>query len=248
MNLLLFSASELTPCNTLTLTDDRRLQHLTKVKRVRLGDQLDVGMTNGTMGIAEVVHCQPQEITLSVNLQKAPPPALPLTLLIGLPRPKMLKRILQSAIALGVKEIYLINSVKVEKSFWLSPLLEPKALQEQMVLGLEQAKDTVLPNIHLKKRFKPFVEDELPNILQNMTTTANGSHQALIAHPGDYQPCPADIQSSCTLAIGPEGGFTSYEVEKLQIAGFKPVQMGQRILRVETAVPALTHRLFGSHI
>lgn len=248
MNLLLFAAHELSPHQTLEITDSRRLDHLLKIKRVKERDYLEAGLENGLMGTAQVLQSSQEKITLKVELANPPPTTLPLTLLIGLPRPKMLKRILQSTIALGVKDIYLINSVKVEKSFWLSPLLEPEALHEQMVLGLEQAKDTQFPNIYLKKRFKPFVEDELPSLLKRQSDAAKGNHRALIAHPGGYPPCPADLSGACTLAIGPEGGFIPYEVEKLQDAGFDPVQMGPRILRVETAVPALTHRLFGGAI
>ena len=105
-----------------------------------------------------------------------------------------------------------------------------------MLLGLEQARDTVLPDIILAKRFKPFVEDELPAMAANT--------RGLIAHPGDFPECPRALSEPVTLAIGPEGGWIPYEVELLSKAGLSPMQLGERILRVETAVPALLARLF----
>ena len=69
-----------------------------------------------------------------------------------------------------------------------------------------------------------------------------GGHHA--GHPGDYPACPRAVSEAVTLAIGPEGGWIPYEVDKLQEAGLAPVQLGERILRVETAVTALLARLF----
>ena len=89
--------------------------------------------------------------------------------------------------------------------------------------GLQQARDTILPAVRCARLFKPFVEDELPAMI--------GNGAALVAHPGVAAPCPVALNRDCTLAIGPEGGFTAYEVEKLQQAGLQPVQMGERILQ-----------------
>ena len=107
-------------------------------------------------------------------LRNTPPP-LPLTLILAMPRPKMLRRTLQSISSLGVKQIYLINSARVEKSFWQTPFLGDEALQNELLLGLEQARDTVMPEIYQRKLFKPFVEDELSEII--------GNSQAYVAHP-----------------------------------------------------------------
>ena len=236
MNLLLLEPADFTSDLRVTL-GGRRLQHLLAIQRVSEGATLRVGLVNGQMGEATVLRLTPQAAELAVVLNQPPPPALPVTLILAMPRPKMLRRILQTVATMGVKQLYLINSWRVEKSYWQSPWLAPEAIREQLLLGLEQGCDTHLPCVLSRTRFKPFVEDELPNIVANSL--------ALVAHPGGNAPCPADLQTApVTLAIGPEGGFIDYEIDKLCEAGFQPVTLGSRILRVETAVPVILGRLF----
>ncbi len=213
----------------------RRLQHILNIQRAVAADELRVGKLGGLLGIGKVVKLDKQELVMDVQLNQFPPDPSPMTLLLALPRPKMLKRVLQSVSSMGVKQIYLINSYRVDKSFWASPLLQPEKLNEHLILGLEQARDTILPEIQLRPRFKPFVEDELAQIGKGTT--------AYVAHPGVETVCPCGVSQPTTLAIGPEGGFIPYEVEKLQSCGFIPISLGQRILRVETAVPVLLSRL-----
>src|SRR5439155_24423444 len=94
-------------------------------------------------------------------LERDPLALLPLTLVLALPRPKVLNRVIAGAVSLGVKRIFLINAWRVEKSYWKSPRLDH--LHDQAILGLEQAKDTILPQIDTRRLFRPFVEDELPS-------------------------------------------------------------------------------------
>ncbi len=233
MNLILLFAEDLRP-GSLAELRGRRLKHVLEVHRAEVGDRLRVGLLNDKMGEGEVLELTREKLVLRVAFDQPPPQPLPVTLLLALPRPKMLKRILQSVTSLGVKQIYLINSYRVEKSFWGSPLLQPEKLREQLALGLEQARDTVPPEVHLKPRFKPFVEDELPAIIEGK--------RALVAHPVAAEPCPGSICEPTVLAIGPEGGFIPYEVEKLLEVGFEAISLGERILRVETAVPVILGR------
>ncbi|GGC62705.1 16S rRNA (uracil(1498)-N(3))-methyltransferase [Marinobacter halophilus] len=214
----------------------RRLEHLNGILKASTGDRIPVGRVNGAMGFGEVLKLSDQEAELQVTLAHSPPPALPLTLILAMPRPKMFRRVLQTCASLGVKDIWLINSYKVEKSFWQTPWLSEDNLRENLTLGLEQAKDTVMPQVHIRKLFKPFVEDELPTLLADK--------RALVAHPGMTTPCPTHLDGPAALCIGPEGGFTDYEVAKLGEAGCQGVHLGRRILRVETAVPVLVSRLF----
>lgn len=235
MNLLLLEADDFVSANRVVLRD-RRLRHIQDVHRAEPGKTLRIGRVNGMMGDGRLIRLDASEAELEVELQTPPPAKLPVTLLLALPRPKMLRRVLQTIASMGVPRLVLLNSYRVEKSFWQTPFLEPAAIREQLLLGLEQARDTVLPEVLIEKRFKPFVEDRLASL-------ADGT-RGLVGHPGDYPACPRALSEPVTLAIGPEGGWIAYEVEKLAAAGLQPVQLGERILRVETAVSALLARLF----
>jgi RsmE family RNA methyltransferase len=234
MNLLILREEDWTG-GTVRLTG-RRLKHVLEVHRARPGDDLAVGLLGGAMGRGRVLRLDDQALELDVILDQAPPPKLPLTLVLALPRPKVLNRVLAAATSLGVARIYLVNAWKVEKSYWHSPRLAEANLLLQRVLGLEQARDTRLPELHLRRLLRPFAEDELPGLLQGSL--------ALLAHPGSAAPCPREVAGPATLVIGPEGGFIPAEVELLTRSGCRTVHLGERILRVETAVAALVGRMY----
>jgi len=235
VNLLLLDTADFIADDRVLLRD-RRLTHLQQVHRAEAGEQLRVGRVGGNMGSGQLLRLDAHEAELQVSFDQPPPAKLPVTLLLALPRPKMLRRVLQTVAAMGVPRLVLLNSYRVEKSFWQTPFLEPAAIHEQLILGLEQARDTVLPEVMIEKRFKPFVEDRLPQLAADTL--------GLVGHPGDFPHCPRAVTQPVTLAIGPEGGWIPYEVDKLAAAGLRPVQLGERILRVETAVSALLARLF----
>ncbi|WP_432472393.1 16S rRNA (uracil(1498)-N(3))-methyltransferase [Amphritea sp. HPY] len=235
MNLILLFESDFIADSRVQISD-RRFYHIRDIHQPTPGDTLKVGSLDGLIGQGTVTELTDSGISLTVDLQQQPPAPLAATMILALPRPKMLKRTLQTITSMGVKQLYLVNAYKVDKSYWSSPLLSPEKIHEQLLLGLEQAGDTVLPEIHLRKRFKPFVEDELPAI-------AAGT-RALVAHPYDATSCPPAENVATTIAIGPEGGFIPYEVEKLNQTGFESIHLGNRILRVENAVPVILARLF----
>ncbi|MCH8543202.1 MAG: 16S rRNA (uracil(1498)-N(3))-methyltransferase [Alcanivorax sp.] len=215
---------------------DRRARHMRQILALQPGDWLAAGILNGDMGRAECLHDDGTAITVQFTPEESPPPPLPLTLILGLPRPKMLKRILIDATSLGVKRIVLLNSYKVDKSYWQTPELKNELLLHKLLLGLEQARDTVLPDLILARRFRPFMEDDLPSLCAD-------SH-CLIGHPGaPALSIPATLSDPVTLAIGPEGGWTPYESEMFMAAGFTGFSLGRRVLRVETAVPTLISRI-----
>ena len=267
MNLILLYDHDFITPTRVRLTD-RRLIHIQDILKAEGGQSLTVGKINGLMGQGEVVSKNNVAIELEVKLDQKPPEALPLTVILALPRPPMFKRILFSVAMLGIKKIIVLNFNRVEKSLWNSSSLKPEAITEQLVLGLEQAKDTVLPEVIIKKGFKPFVQDELPALIKGK--------QALVAHPekgfvpSPKGPIPSTSQGRLKcgenenrgnenrgqnrgenrgqlpilLVIGPEGGIIDYEIELLKAAGCQLMDLGPRILRTESVLPLLVGKLF----
>jgi RsmE family RNA methyltransferase len=234
VNLLLFSATDRIDAARIRINDGR-LQHLLEVHRASPGDRVRVGEIGGLMGDGTIEHLDRGSATLKVTLATPPPAKLPLRLAVALPRPKMLRRVLRTVAEFGVPELHLIHSYRVEKSYWQTPVLAESSVRDYLLQGLQQSRDTVLPLVHCQRRFKPFAEDLLPHL--------TSAHRALLAHPGDFPPCPHGLQEPTLVVIGPEGGFIPYEVDKLIDAGCQPVSLGPRILRVENAVTAVMSRL-----
>jgi len=216
----------------------RRFEHIRGILGSVEGSELRVGVLNDRIGKGRIERIENDSIEMNVTLDSDPPPPLPLRLILALPRPKVLNRTIAAAASMGIREIDLINSWRVEKSYWSSPRMTESNLRLQSILGLEQAGDTVLPSIRMHRLFAPFVRGELREIVKD-----NKGH-ALLAHPGARIPAPRDLTESVILAIGPEGGFIAREVETFLEIGFTAVNLGPRILRVETAIACLVGRLF----
>ncbi|AEF53665.1 16S rRNA (uracil(1498)-N(3))-methyltransferase [Marinomonas posidonica] len=237
MNLILIEPSLSLSEGRYALTE-RQQSHINHVIKATSGDILRVGLLGGNLGegVFQTASADLPAHIHSLQLTQTPPKALPIVLVMALPRPNMLKRTLHNITAMGVKELYLIHSAKVEKSYWQSPVLQPESIHQTLLEGLEQAKDTIIPNYTMVPRFRPFVEDQLPDILRGKL--------GLLAHPYQAKACPIDLQEPCVLALGPEGGWNEFEVTKWLEAGMSSVHLGDRILKVETVVPVLLSRLY----
>lgn len=234
MNLLLLEDTDRRDDGTWRVTG-RRAEHIRRVLGLNACDALRAGLLNGPRGTARVRALDTEGAVLDFEAEHAAPEPLPLRLILALPRPAMLRRTLIDATSLGIKDLVLVHSHRVEKSFWQSPELGADRIREKLLLGLEQAGDTLLPRVHLQRYFRPFVEDELPCFARDS--------RCLLAHPGDDAAMPCDLTEPVTLAIGPEGGWIDYEVDWFREQGFACVGLGERILKVDTALPALVGRI-----
>jgi len=235
MNLILLDDRDFIESNRVRL-DGRRLQHIRDVHRAVPGDELRVGAIDGRVGRGRVERYDNEALEMEVVLDAEPPAPLPHRLILALPRPKILNRTIAAAVSMGIREIDLINSWRVDKSYWKSPRVSQENLRLQSILGLEQAADTVLPIIRLHRLFSPFVCTNLPEILVGRVK--------LLADPAGEAEFPRRISEPVLLAIGPEGGFIDREIATFREHGFSVASLGPRILRVETALACLIGRMF----
>jgi len=243
MNLILFEPSEISADLSVHL-DDRRSRHIIDVLGSQPGERLKAGIINGPVGSAEIISITKDKKRAAVILRfsaEGPVPQPPFCdLILGLVRPIMLKKILAQAASLGVGRIFLINANRVEKSFFSANLLKDERYRTYLIEGLEQAKDTCLPQVSIHERFRPFVEDFMPAIAYTYS-------RMLVAHPeagqGLKQAVDPATGGRTLLAVGPEGGWVDFEIDKFIEQDFVPVSMGERVLRTDTAVVALLAQL-----
>lgn len=236
MNLLLLESHELS--GAYATLKGRRATHAREVLKLLPGDDIRVGVVGGQLGTGRVVQNDAEALALEVTLETAPPARPGIDLLLAIPRPKALKKVLPAIACMGVDRLVLVNAARVEKSYFQSYVLQPDSVHELLCLGLEQARDTVLPQWETAPLFRPFVEDRLD-------THFTGVTRKLLAHPTPSASplAPSAPNERTLLAIGPEGGWVPFEVELLEKAGFRALSLGERILRVEVAVPYLLGRL-----
>ncbi len=234
VNLILIQSAEVGAEGRVVLRDGRAA-HLRTVLRVAPGDRVRVGLVDGAAGTGEVESAGREGVVLRCAFD-GPVPARPaVDLLLALPRPKVMKRLWAQLAAMGVGRILVTNAEKVERMYFDTHVLEPAFIRERLVEGLQQACDTRLPAVTVHRRFKVLVEDELDGLCPETLRVA--------ADPSFTQPVASVLATRggrrLLLAVGPEGGWTPYELDLLVRHGFAGAGMGPRILRADTACIAL---------
>ncbi|MDZ8117166.1 16S rRNA (uracil(1498)-N(3))-methyltransferase [Pontiella agarivorans] len=233
MNLILLHPDEVK--NNRTVLTDARAKHIRKVLKAAPGKSLRVGVVNGPLGHGVVERIDSEDVELVCSFEKSLPARPKVDLLLAMPRPKVLKRLWAQFAALGVGKIVLLRAGKVERCYFDSHVIEPDFYVNLLLEGLQQARCTHLPEVQIEPLFKPYIEDRFANDFSE--------HWKLLADPSgkkrirDFQ-CPDGAQRT-VLAVGPEGGWTDYELEMLRGKGFALLGMGDRILRTDTAVVGL---------
>ena len=241
MNFLLLERDEVAADGLATLRG-RRADHVRTVLRAEVGQTLRAILLDTAIGTAAVAAIDDDRVVLQCSwptpaAAAAATPAADV-LLLAVPRPKVLLRMLAHAAALGFGRIVLFRSWRVEKSHLQSEAMRPEVQRPHLLAGLEQAGRVQLPEVRFFPLFKPMVEDQLDGLA--LPPSRFVAHPLAATRTAQLAVAAA---SPFALALGPDGGFLPYEVDALAAKGFLPVSCGAHALRTETALAVLTGQL-----
>src|SRR5262249_47430881 len=143
-----------------------RAKHLLTVLGVAPGDRVRVGLVDGPRGSATVQSAAAESVTLCCAFEQDLPERPKVDLMLALPRPKVMRRLWAQIPASGVGRIVLTNAERVERDYFDARILTPAGYRPLLLEGLQQARDTRLPDVSIHKRFRVLVEDELDALFE----------------------------------------------------------------------------------
>jgi RsmE family RNA methyltransferase len=204
--------------------DDARTRHLRETVGLAVGGSFHVGIENGRRGIATITALAPK-LTFAVAWEKSPQARLPLTVLVGLPRPQTAKKVLHDLASLGAARIIFFESAKGDPGYLTSSLWKDGEWREHVIKGTEQACSTLVPEV-----------TRVGSLAEAVALVAADAWKiALDPYEVAGAPELSTSAQAAVLAIGPERGFAEAERATLRRAGFTFAHLGDRILRVEAA-------------
>jgi len=234
VNLVILEPGEVSASGEAVLADGRAA-HVLGVLKAAPGHEVRIGLLDGPCGVGTVQAVEDGAVRLRCAFAADVPPVPRVDLLLALPRPKVMRRLWAQLAALGVGRIMLTNAERVERHYFDTHVLSPDCYRPLLVEGLQQAKDTRLPQVSIHKQLKVLVEDDLDHLCRGDVRIV-ADPGASTPLPGLLRSCPAD---RILLAVGPEGGWNAFELKLFQAHGFQAAAMGRRTLRTDTACVAL---------
>ncbi len=211
---------------------DHRAVHLCEVLRVKIDDEIDLAHKNGPRGKGTVSILSEETLELTIRwLPPHPCDLLPVHLVVGFARPQTCRKILEQASALGVKKFSFFQAEKGDPSYPKSRLWTSEEWSERIDRGVEQAFATFVPSCETYGSLLDAL-GELEN--EGLQRIAMDNYEA----SAPLSVVKQNAETSIVLALGPERGWSANEREQLRSHRFELRHLGNRVLRLETAVVA----------
>ena len=265
---------------------DRRARHIVDVLGLGPGDCFRAGIIDGPAGRATLAAVE-ADGSLRLDFARAgasatastapaagdargaarnaeapvstfePKPLHPIRLLLGHPRPIVLRRMLRDLSTLGIEQLVVVRTELGEKSYLESKLWQGDDVRRCLIDGAEQAGSTMLPRVQKSWRLPDAIaqivegreaaprvvfdnEDAAPARGAGAGDAAGGAGGTAggAAGAGGTAGTPVSGDLGRIIAVGSERGWTDDERGILRNNGFETLRLGERILRTETAAIA----------
>lgn len=207
-----------------------RAADLIKAHELKEGLNISVLVVGGLRGKASVQKASNQELVLEIHLTETSLAKNPITLIVGLCRPQSVKKVIAAAMAYGVQDLEFVRTANTEKSYLDSKIWNPENLKNEVTLAMAQTGDSIAVKINRHQKFLPFLDT-----LASREGFTSATKRLADGRATSVLNC-GELASYSYLAIGPEKGWTEYEIEQFSGLGFQSFSMGPRMMRIEHAV------------
>jgi 16S rRNA (uracil1498-N3)-methyltransferase len=203
------------------LFDGAEAHHLAVVCRLRAGAEVCLFNGDGRQYPARVTHVMKREVAVEISAIESPERELPFTLEVAAPLPKgdRAQFLIEKLTELGVSRF-------VPLGCRYSNTHPREAKREKLERYVIEASKQCGRNVLMK------IDDLTP--WEDHVRRGEAGELRLLAHPCG-ESTRTQWSGNVRIAVGPEGGFTEDEVESARIAGWQNMNLGPRILRIETA-------------
>jgi 16S rRNA (uracil1498-N3)-methyltransferase len=206
--------------------------HLIRVLRAQTGMEFDI-VAGDRVWHGVIAGISGDQVRFNLIAEVQADPALPITLLLSIFKFDRMEWALEKATELGVERVIPVIARRSEKHLAQSAQNRVERWRRVAREAAQQSRRSDVPTIHDPMLLKTAARREgsaLRLLLaeQERTTTLRQAMSAALNEAGDEIP-------SVWMAVGPEGGWTAEEEALFDDEGWKPVSLGPRILRAETA-------------
>ena len=223
MPLPLFFLETIDEQNSTLVLSEEASKHIVQVLRMTIGDRLQLTDGKGLLLTAEIINDHKKSCTVQkITIEKIPAPQKQITIAISLVKnASRFEWFLEKATEIGVTTIIPLICSRTEKQHFrfdrMKGILTSAMLQSHQVW---------LPILHEPISFEKLIvtDKSESKFIAHCETDDKKNHLNAISK-----------SSSTIMLIGPEGDFTTAEIELALKNNFTPISLGENRLRTETA-------------
>lgn len=216
--------------------DEREAHHALRVLRVKRGELVVVLDGVGHEFPCEITDCSQSAVALTIKQKNSiPAPSCSITLLVALPKGKIIESIIQKSVELGACRVVPLMTERVVARLDERERVDKREKWQLVAVeAIKQCGAAWLPKIETPMTIEQFLARK-----EKFDLSLVGSLQTDRRHPRcyfeEFQAKHSRPPGSVAVWIGPEGDFTLDELKTVEAAGALPISLGPLTLRVETA-------------